>query len=301
MKKTIDVYLYGMTVLSTIHKLEGPYPAADTYREISRSYELPGGETGNAAILLSQLGLKVKSDGSDLGAETRLPLLGFHRKYGIDCSGMRCDKTFEGWRDLVLVDSRHRTVFGKFASLLFHSRRKWNRPDETAIQKARMASIDPFFRADSERAARLCRKAGTPFVTIDCPPQSDCHRYSAANVVSREYLNREFRGRDWRKLLGLYKNNSSGLTVFTFGARDIWYARRDGPVRRMKPFRVKTSGTLGAGDAFRAGLVYGLFREWDDSKSIRFAAALAACVCRNFPVALHPPTLPVVHKMMRKG
>lgn len=29
-----DIYLYGMTVLSTIHLLDGTYPEPDTYREI---------------------------------------------------------------------------------------------------------------------------------------------------------------------------------------------------------------------------------------------------------------------------
>jgi len=32
--ESIDVYLYGMTLLSHIHLLKGPYPEADTYQEI---------------------------------------------------------------------------------------------------------------------------------------------------------------------------------------------------------------------------------------------------------------------------
>ena len=49
----IDVYIYGMTVLSTIHLLKGPYPAADTYQEIEKTYVMPGGEGANAAVVLS--------------------------------------------------------------------------------------------------------------------------------------------------------------------------------------------------------------------------------------------------------
>lgn len=36
--KNLDVYLYGMTVLSTIHLMAGPYPKADSYQEIKETY-----------------------------------------------------------------------------------------------------------------------------------------------------------------------------------------------------------------------------------------------------------------------
>ena len=44
MKERLDVYLYGMTVLSTIHRLKCPYPEADSYQEIDRTHVVPGGD-----------------------------------------------------------------------------------------------------------------------------------------------------------------------------------------------------------------------------------------------------------------
>ena len=38
----MDVYVYGMTVLSTIHQLRDRYPAADTYQEIQKTVVMPG-------------------------------------------------------------------------------------------------------------------------------------------------------------------------------------------------------------------------------------------------------------------
>lgn len=42
-------------------------------------------------------------------------------------------------------------------------------------------------------------------------------------------------------------------------------------------------GTVGAGDAFCAGMLYALYKEWDIDKSMRFANAAAACClsCEN--------------------
>jgi sugar/nucleoside kinase (ribokinase family) len=52
-----DVYLYGMTVLSTIHQLKAKFPSADGYQEIIRTFVIPGGEAANCAIVLSNLGV----------------------------------------------------------------------------------------------------------------------------------------------------------------------------------------------------------------------------------------------------
>lgn len=296
-----DIYLYGMTLLSTIHRLKGPYPKADAYQEIERSFVVPGGEVGNAAILLARLGLRVRSSGTCLGTQTQKEILRFNRKWGVDCSGMRYDPSFEGWMDLVLVDGKHRNVFGWFAnSFSKKGGRRWSQPDRKSIREAKVVVIDPYFGAESEKAARLCHEAGKPFVTLDCLPGSDCHRYSAANVLSREFVGRTFPGVNLKKLMARYVTGSRGLTIFTFGPKPLWYARAGVLPRRFTPFKVKVSGTLGAGDSFRAGMVYGLFQGWDDERSVRFAAGLAACVCRKFPAAEYPPALGEVLNLIGK-
>ena len=298
MPENLNVYLYGMTVLSTIHRLKGPYPKTDTYQEIDRTYIVPGGETGNAAILLARLGLQVRPEGSWLGRQTKKDLLSFNRKWGVDTSGMKYDASFDGWRDVVLVDDHHRTVFGWFGGLFSKKGgRRWSKPNAAALRKSKVVSIDPFFGLDSEKAARLCRANGKPFVTMDCLPESSCHRYSAVNVLSQSFLRSLAPKASFENLMKRYRTKSQGLTIFTFGAKSIWYARPQGKIHRFTPYRVKISGTLGAGDSFRAGMVYGLWRGWSDERSIRFAAGLAACVCRKFPAALHPPALREVFRL----
>ena len=301
MKKSLDVYLYGLTVLSTIHRLRGPYPEVDSYQEIQQTHIVPGGETGNGAILLARLGLHVRPEGSLLGNETREIILRYNRKWGVDSSGLKYDRSFAGWKDMVLVDDRHRTVFGWFAHRYSKmGGRKWLPPDEEAIRKTKVAAIDPYLRADSEKAARLCGKYGKPFVTMDCPPESDCHRYSAVNILSQYFFKNLSPQKSLKHLMARYCSRSKGLTIFTFGSRPIWYARSKGPIRQFSPFRVKVSGTLGAGDTFRAGMVYGLWKGWNDEQSVRFAAGLAACVCRKFPAAQYPPTLQEVYQLTGK-
>ena len=59
-----DVYCYGLVELSSIYTLSGRFPSADSYKEVERVIEVPGGEATNAAVVLSRLGLKTKIAGT---------------------------------------------------------------------------------------------------------------------------------------------------------------------------------------------------------------------------------------------
>ena len=72
-------------------------------------------------------------------------------------------------------------------------------------------------------------------------------------------------------------------------------------MKRLPPFKVDVAGTLGAGDTFRGGVVYGVLNGYNDTDTVKFAAATAACVCRRFPMALNPPTLEEIKELAGLG
>ena len=285
-----NVYLYGMIVLSTVHRLAAEFPDADGYGEIEETHVVPGGETGNSALVLSKWGHRVKVAGPFLGRETREGILGFLAQKGIDCSGLRFDPSFEGVRDLVVVGGKARAVFGRFGRY-FSGPKRWARPERADIKAADIVGIDPFFGAESDEAGELCVELGRPYVTIDCPPGSALHRGAAATVVSGEYLRGQFPTKDRKEMLRLYSAQSPGLVILTCGSEEILFARGSGEIRSIKPFHVVPKSTLGAGDTFRGGVIHGVHCGLSDEGVVRFAAATAACVCQRFPMALDPPGL----------
>ncbi|MBN2351960.1 MAG: hypothetical protein JXD23_05270 [Spirochaetales bacterium] len=289
-----DVYLFGMTCLSTIHVLDGPYPPPDSYREIKETYVIPSGETGNAALLLARFGLSAAIGGPELGSRTRITILDFYGRRGIDCRGLRFDPSFAGVEDLVLVDRETRTIFGRFGGYLFGPERRWSAPNRKSVAAAAVVSIDPFFREESRLAAEYCLALKKPYVTIDLPPEDFIHRHAAVTVVSREFRERECAGADARLLFRQYLDMSNGLVIFTDGGRDILFGRTGGEARTFAPFRVNVKGSLAAGDFFRGGAVYALFRGWPDERIVAFSAAVGALACANFPAALNPPSLEAV-------
>ena len=294
-----DVYVYGMTVLSTIHRLKDRFPAPDGYQEIQQTYMLPGGEAANCAIVLRNFGVSVELDACYLGEATAAPLRLYFSERGIDCSKMRREPDFEGWRDIVFCDGASRTVFGWFDESLFGGRKLWNAPSEVAIQAARCVALDPFFGAESRQVADLCEKHAKDYVTIDCRWDDFIAQQARAIVCSREFLEREYPGVDRAELLQQYHTACRGLIVFTFGAEQVLYqsAGQTQPAT-FKPYTVEVVDTLGAGDTFRAGLVYGVLQQMSDRDMVQFAAACAAVSCTRFPSVYEPPTLKEINRLI---
>jgi sugar/nucleoside kinase (ribokinase family) len=295
---SLDAYLYGMTVLSTIHRLSGELEP-DGYGEIAETFVCPGGEAMNAAMLLSGLGLTTALGGPHWGTETREVLGRYAQRYGVDVRGVKLDDGYPGVRDLVLVHGRHRAVLGWFGRYFTDGVRRWGDPDAEAIGRARVVAVDPFFGDASVEAGRLAAAAGKPYVTIDCPYDGPLHARAAATVVAREYRARQYPGVADAELLARYTSRGPGLVVFTSGKDEIRFARPGVRPESVPTFPVEVRSTLGAGDTFRAGVVYGVLRGLADREVVRFAAALAAVVCTRMPIADSVPSLGEVEDFLR--
>jgi sugar/nucleoside kinase (ribokinase family) len=294
-----DVYVYGMTVLSTIHQLRGAYPEADTYQEIEQTFVMPGGEAANCAVVLSNLGVSTQLDGCYLGAETSEAIPAYLEARGIDCSKMTQLPDFPGWRDLVLCDGKSRTVFGWFIKYLFGERKLWTDPCEESIRQARCVALDPFFREASARVAQLCVKHQTDYVTIDAHWDSEMAQQARALVCSKEFLQREYPGEEVEALFAQYLSVCRGLVIFTFGGREVLFASPGNAPDRFQPYEIEVVDTLAAGDTFRAGVVYGVLQSMSDRDVVRFAAACAGVACTRFPSVHEPPALAEIQSLMR--
>ena len=58
--------------------------------------------------------------------------------------------------------------------------------------------------------------------------------------------------------------------------------------------------TLGAGDTFKAGCVYGLLHGMKDQELVRFASACSAIAISRFPLPLNPPKPEEVRELIRQ-
>ena len=300
MKQNADVYLFGQILGTHSFLLKDGFLQPDEYAEIREQYFLPGGETGTAATVLDSLGVSVRMDGTWIGTEVAPMLKAFYTDKRVNLSPLHFMNDDPGVMDYVVIAGLVRSPMGRFQTLFSSGKRWWSVPKEEDIAGCRAAAVDPFFREESLLAAELCRRHGIPYVTIDCPHDSVLHRHAAVNVVSRECTAQHYAGMDPEAVMALMQGTADGLTIITQGGGDMLYGRKGEGIRRMKPFSVEVRSTLGAGDTFKAGCVYGLLQGMSDEELVRFASACSAVAISRFPLPLNPPKLEEVMKLVRE-
>ena len=297
MERKDQVYLFGQILGTHSFLLRDGFLKPDEYSEISEHHFLPGGETGTAATVLSSLGVPVKMDGTHIGREVAPMLRAFYEGRNVDISSLTFTED-EGVMDYVVIAGLVRSPMGRFAQLFSSGKRFWNTPREEDIASAGAVGIDPFFGEDSQLAAEICTNYALPYITIDSPHDTYLHRHSAVNVVSQECTSMHYKGMSPRSVMELMQDETEGLTIITQGSESMLYGRKGGEIHEMKPFDVEVKSTLGAGDTFKAGCIYGLLKDMPDDELVRFASACSAIAISRFPLPLYPPTLKEVEELI---
>lgn len=299
MENKADVYLFGQILGSHSFLLKNGFLQPDEYSEIEQHYFLPGGETGTAATVLASLGISVRMDGTWIGKEVAPMLKDFYKNKKVDLSLLHFMETEPGVMDYVVISGLVRSPMGSFQSLFSSGKRWWNIPSEKDIEDCKVAAIDPFFGKESLKAAEICKNLNIPYVTIDSPHDSPLHKNAAINVVSKECTCAHYQGKSPEEIMKMMQAETEGLTIITQGAGDMLFARRGQEIQKMKPFAVKVKSTLGAGDTFKAGCVYGLLKGMKDDELVRFASAASAVAISRFPLPLNPPRLEEVKSLLK--
>ena len=293
-----DIYLFGQVLGTHSFLLKGGFLQPDEYAEIGAQYFLPGGETGTAATVLDSLGVSVRIDGTWIGTEVAPMLQAFYRDRKVDLSPLYIWKDDPGVMDYVVIAGLVRSPMGRFQTLFSTGKRWWSVPREKDIVGCKAAAIDPFFGNESLQAMEICRQHGIPYVTIDSPHDSPLHQHAAVNVVSKECTGQHYASMQPEAVMERMMETSEGLTILTQGGGDMLYGRKGAALHRMKPFDVEVRSTLGAGDTFKAGCVYGLLHGMADDALVRFASACSAVAISRFPLPLHPPKLEEVRALI---
>ncbi len=286
MNKT-DVYSYGVIAPSSLYLLKDHYPAKSGYAEIEKKYKNIGGEAANTSIVLSRLGLKVKLDGNWINPDDDADFLrDVFNKHLIDISRIAF-RSCQGPKEMLVVDSNSRTIFGTYTQLA--AEESWNLPKKKDIQNAKIICLDPFFSEASLQVAQYAKNFNRPIVTVDCKFDDPIFLASAVAIISEEYLRSTYpqQGRD--SIILEYKERSSGTVIFTFGQNEIIYGSREENDQKSLPYKIDPVDTTGAGDSFRAGIIYGYLKKWPTGQTIEFASALAAMVCQSTPGVLNSP------------
>jgi sugar/nucleoside kinase (ribokinase family) len=284
-----DVYAFGVIAPSTLIELADDLPAPGGYAEIASVQVSIGGEAAGSAYVLARLGVATKLAGNRLGTDVfSIRTIELLSDAGVDCSAIARTGGVDSVKEVVLSHGDARTVLGTYRRL--DADRAWEAPCRDDVASSRIVCLDPFFGEESAAVARWCQELGIPYVTVDTPPDAEITRFAEVVIVSEEYASQAIGTVAWRELLATYTQRCQGLVILTRGGDSAWYGRGSEPPSEHLPFPVEVRDTTGAGDSFRAGIIYGILKGLSVQSLIRVASAVAALVCQRAPGVLNSPS-----------
>lgn len=291
------VYMYGMVMSTRSYLLCDSFPKPDGYAEIDKKYFLLGGETGTAAAVLNSYGVPMKLAGSHYGNLNKSIILDYFANTNTDTSELVYED-FDGIIDMVIIDKNTRTVFGEFGKHFSRQTPFYEKPNEESVKNCVCVGTDSFF---SDEIGKLCVKYNKKYATIDCDYDSYLNEHCSVNAVSHQYLDDRYSDKSYEELMKLYTENTDGLVIFTLGEKGAMYARKGQEIKYCKACNINAVSTLGAGDCFKAGTIYGLYNGFDDDKLVEYACATAGIACTKFPISINPPKLDEVTKAVKNN
>lgn len=282
-QRKFEVVGFGLNAVD--HLVTVPrYPAFNTKTPMTEHRQLPGGQVSSAMVGVQRLGLKacyIGKVGNDYEGKILIDSL---RDEGVDYSNVMIAHGARTQSGVIIIEqlSGERTIMNHYdpgtrvAPAEIHY--------ET-ISSARILHLDGYDTQAATTAARMAHEAKM-CVTMDLDtvyknldellPHVDCliTSQSLAGELSGIYDERE-------ALKRLHERYGCCFVAMTQGARGS-LAFVEGTYLATPAFRPPVcKDTTGAGDAFRAGFIYGLAKGLSIEETLRCANAVAALSCRE--------------------
>lgn len=277
MNAPVDVLGVGECSVDEVVRVEALPPPGGKARARSRQ-RLAGGQVATASLACARLGLRtafVSSVGDDAdGVFALAPLAAA----GVDVTRVRRVPGAPTRRAWICVEERsgERTIV-------------WQRDERLAlaldavsaddVASACAVLVDPTDLGLALRVADFARRGGVPCVLdADSPaPGIDELLAAASHPVISAPLAKALFGSPEAAVRALARAGAV-LPVVTQGAEDA-VAWIGGRVESVPAFAIEAVDCTGAGDAFHAGLVYGMLTGFVGAALLRVAHAVAACAC----------------------
>jgi sugar/nucleoside kinase (ribokinase family) len=283
-----DVFCYGELGVDNIIRLPHlPTPELAAF-STDDSYHI-GGAAANTAVWLARWGVLVRLAGNGIGRDDygkRLwGWLSQHPALDLRYIEQREDTVTPFCRIMVTPDAE-RTIL-----VYWYPQTPKTPLTADMLGGARYLALDLYGGDERVAAAQVARRAGAQTVVSDVVwPDHPALPLADIAVNSATYTSETFPGVDVLQHTRELQAISRGVIVVTDGPRPVRVLDRDGAVFSVQPPQVEAVDATGAGDAFRAGLIYGLLQGWSLSESAVWATAAGALKVQRVGAASDPPS-----------
>jgi sugar/nucleoside kinase (ribokinase family) len=256
------------------------FPTGDSYHV--------GGAAANSGMWLAHLGVQVGLAGNALGqdlygewlwgrlsAQPRLDLRYVERQDGVTTPFCR-----------VLVTPDAERTF-----LIFGYPQAPKTPLTAAmLGSARFVALDLYGGAERMAALETAHAAGATTAVGDVIwPDHPALPLTAIATNSGAFIRATFPGVNVRAHAHQLQSISRGLVITSNGPGEVYVVDQSGSAFTVQPPRVPAVDATGAGDAFRAGLLYGLAKGWDLPRCVCWGVAAGALKVQRLGAASQLP------------
>src|SRR5262245_33960260 len=302
----VDVVGVGANSIDFVCRLPFyPEPSGPNSKLGIRSYDTsPGGQAATVLSACAALGLRTSYIGTVARDENGAIILDALRTRGVDTTRAILRDGTNPFAVILVADEA--AVHGERIVL-------WKRPEEMkltaadlpsdAVSGARFVFVDDVDADAAIAAGKQAIAAGVPVTTdIEAVKPRTADLIDAVTIpIFAEAVPRALTGEaDPEAALRLLRNRHGGLLCVTLGAKGA--AALDGDRFVYQPgFVVDAVDTTGAGDIFRAGLIYATLRGDSTADVLRFACAAAAVSCTRRGAINSVPSLEDVSALLRQA
>jgi len=289
------IFVFGTICLDRLRRVPR-LPSLGGYTEVEDEALMLGGEAANTANALVKWGRGVVLAGNGLGfgpdADLLMELI---EDKGLRSSLLAIEQhQFEDAAeptpvcDIYVTPDGERTMFGRgFAGM-----RPLTDLSELPYRSGELFTAEPNMAEASRLAAKAARDAGMrcylmDFIREDEPIGEGSFWQSSTDWAG--FRNNTQKNVQWVKSwiakYGCFTILSDGPNGFVAGSLDM-------PARAYPPYPTPVVvDTTGAGDMFRAGMLFGLDQGWPATKCLQFASAAGCLKCRALGATTDVPSV----------
>ena len=281
MTPDFDVIVYGTVCLDLIWRVER-LASSGSYEPILEERRMIGGEAANTAIALARWGLRVALVGTATGDDEDGRLL--RQMFATDAPTVDISNVayVPGQRTAYCVciatPDGHRTMYGSgFTGM------QCPVLDPNLVRRTRVFTMDPNAYQAGLESCRTAANAGADIVAMDYTRSPEVNSVCGIAVTSRAQLPVGGSLQACGEYATEIRNRDGCATLVTCGENGCFVAAKGDtgrPATHMPAYLPdEVIDSTGAGDVFRAGLIYGLLQGWEIYATARFASAAAALNC----------------------
>ncbi|HAA76826.1 TPA: hypothetical protein DCE37_17085 [Candidatus Latescibacteria bacterium] len=267
----MSVLCYGVVGVDILLQVNR-YPEADGHARVSREAVSTGGEAANTAVRLKQLGLETILMGNPIGEDAYGQVV-LERLHEVELDH-RLRVTGETGHAYIVSDGDgHRTIFGVFGALT------GDPVCENLWAGINLVTVDPFVDRALE-VAQSARDRGLPVVTIEAEPDHQLATLSTVTINSAGFLRRHGVSDAASVARGLI-NAGAEIAIITRGKEGAEAFTGTGSWRQ-DAVPTDVVDTTGAGDGFRAGVIFGMLNGDDWGRCVAWGTVVASLSCCYF-------------------